>query len=139
MMFLLTLGILIMLILIYLELLRMRERNRVVVPSLTVVVDQASYLHGDTVKISGALLENEVPVPDQTLTVALPDGTTQQTTTDKDGKYSVTWIVPDSVSGVLTIRAMALGITAATTFTPPKFLRGDLLFSVKREGLTAQK
>lgn len=119
----LLLAILVMLILVYLQLVWMRKRNKVVVPALTVVVDQASYLHGDTVQIGGALLENDVAVPDQPIGLNLPDGTTQSVVTDTNGKYSASWIVPDTVSGVLTITATGLGVTATTTFTLKKAAR----------------
>jgi hypothetical protein len=118
-------GILFVLILVYLQLLRMRkivvrirQRNKVVVPSLTVVADKASYLHGDTVTISGTLIEDNAPVAAQTFSLKLPDGTTQNVTTDAQGNYSTTWVVPDTLSGVLSVLAgPVLGITATTTFT----------------------
>lgn len=116
-------GILIMLILVYFELLELMGQNKVVVPSLTVVVDLATYLHGDTVQISGALVENDVGVAGATVLLSLPDGTSPNVTTDKDGKYSASWVVPDSVSGVLTVTATAMGITATTTFTCSKWKR----------------
>lgn len=121
----LLVAILFMLILVYLQLLRMRgtlrkiarrKRNKVVVPSLTLVVDAASYLHGDTVKISGILAETD-PMGGTTVVLVLPDGTSQNVTTDANGKYSASWVVPETVSGLLTLTATALGVTATTTFT----------------------
>lgn len=115
----LLVAILFMLILVYLQLLWMRKRNKVVVPSLTLVVDAASYLHGDTVKISGILAETD-PMGGTTVVLVLPDGTSQNVTTDANGKYSASWVVPETVSGLLTLTATALGVTATTTFTLKK-------------------
>jgi hypothetical protein len=95
----------------------------VVIPTITVAVSKASYLHGETVTVTGNLKENDVAVPDEEVTVAIkePSGevlATLEAVTDSDGNYSVEWEVPsDAVPGTYTVTATGLGTSATTTFT----------------------
>jgi hypothetical protein len=99
-------------------------RKRVVVPQLTVKTDKTSYLHGETVNISGNLSENGVAVDGEAVSVQVkdPDGNAVGApiglTTDASGNFATTWAVPsDAAPGVWTVSAAALGIEVTASFT----------------------
>jgi hypothetical protein len=95
----------------------------VVVPTLTVAVSKTSYLHGETVTVSGNLKENDAPVPDEEIVVKIKDPSGAElesldTTTDSDGNYTVDWDVSsDAAPGTYTVTATGLGVSATTSFT----------------------
>lgn len=103
--------------------LRRLPRKRIVVPNLTVKVDKASYLHGDTVQISGQLIEAGSPVTSETVSTKVTDPNGNATSlpdtqTDTNGAFSNSWVVPsDAASGTWTVEVTALGVTATTSFT----------------------
>jgi len=116
-------AILFILILIYLQLRRMGKRNKVAVPTLTVSVDQANYLHGDTVKISGTLKEDDEGVSGETVSLIVKDSDGTETglpavTTEEDGTFAAEWVVPsETPPGSVILTASALGVEATATFT----------------------
>jgi len=95
----------------------------VVVPTLTVAVSKTSYLHGETVTVSGNLKENDEAVPDEEIAVVIKDSldavlTTLEAVTDSDGNYTVNWDVPSyAAPGTYTVTATGLGVSATTSFT----------------------
>jgi len=127
----LEVAILFILILIYLQLRRMSRRNKVAVPQLTVTVDKPSghYLHGDTVKISGILKEDDEGVAGETvgLSVKYSDDTNvdlPDVTTDPDGAFTAEWVILSDVPpGSVILNGSALGIVATATFTLKKSCR----------------
>lgn len=96
----------------------------VVVPTLTVTTDKDSYYRGDTVTISGTLLNGLTPIPNQQVSLAIkpPTGDAYSlppATTDTNGHFTATWTVPaDAVGGTYNVTATALGMSATKTFTP---------------------
>lgn len=99
-------------------------RKHVAVPTITVSLDKASYLRGETVQISGVLKENDQPQAGQTVPLEAIDPNGGQTglpdvVTDADGKFSSTFAVPpDAVGGSWKITAgPVLGVTDTATFT----------------------
>ena len=98
-------------------------RKIVVVPTVTVATDKDAYFRGDSVGISGGLLSNGNPVPNQTVALAIrpPTGdaySLPSVTTDPDGKFTSSWEVPaDAEAGSYVLAASALGVLAAKTFT----------------------
>ena len=115
---LLALLIILLIILIWLLL-----KKIVVVPTLTVTVEKAKYLHGETVNISGKLEENDEAVEGATVSIKItdPEGTEAilpDATTDANGEYKNTWVIPaDAPPGTYMVTATGLGVSATTTFT----------------------
>jgi len=98
-------------------------RKLVVVPTLTVATDKASYFREETVQISGSLKSNGNPLPNQTVGLAVqpPTGdaySLPSVTTDADGNFSASWQIPaDGVGGSYVLTATSVGVSATTTFT----------------------
>lgn len=98
-------------------------RKLVVVPTVTVATDQASYGRGETVGISGSVMDGTNPLPGETvaLTVQPPTGdaiSLPSATTDSDGNFSASWVVPiDAEAGSYELFATCLGVGDTTTFT----------------------
>ena len=98
-------------------------RKLVVVPTLTVATDKASYFRGETVGISGSLKSNGNPLPNQTVGLAVqpPTGdaySLPSVTTDADGNFTSSWEIPaDAVGGAYTLVATSVGVSNTTTFT----------------------
>ena len=98
-------------------------RKLVVVPSLSVATDKASYFRGETVQISGSLQQNGNPLANQTLglTVRPPTGdaySLPSVTTDTEGKFVASWDIPsDAIAGGYTVEATSAGVSATATFT----------------------
>ena len=98
-------------------------RKLVVVPSLTVATDKASYFREETVGISGSLISNGNPLPNQTVGLAVqpPTGdaySLPSVTTDAEGNFSASWQIPaDAVGGSYVLTATSVGVSNTTTFT----------------------
>ena len=98
-------------------------RKLVVVPSLTVATDKASYFREETVGISGSLKTNGNPLPNQTVGLAVqpPTGdaySLPSVTTDAEGNFTASWVIPaDAVGGSYVLTATSTGVSNTTTFT----------------------
>ena len=98
-------------------------RKIVAVPTITVATNKDAYFRGDSVDISGALLSNGNPIPNQPVALAIqpPTGdafSLPSVTTDPDGKFTSSWDVPgDAEAGSYVLTATALGVSATKTFT----------------------
>ena len=98
-------------------------RKLVVVPTLTVATDKASYFRGETVQISGSVKINGNPLANQTVALAIepPTGdaySLPSVTTDADGNFTSSWEIPaDAVAGSHALVAASVGVGAAATFT----------------------
>jgi len=115
--------VLMLLIVIQILLVWWLVRKLVVVPTISVATDKDSYFRGDTVAISGALLSNGNPIPNQAVGLAIqpPTGdaySLPSVTTDAEGKFTSSWTVPEAaVAGSYVLTAAALGVSATKTFT----------------------
>ena len=98
-------------------------RKLVVVPTISVATDKDAYFRGDAVAVSGALLSNGNPIPNQSVGLAIqpPTGdaySLPSVTTDAEGKFSTSWTVPaEAAAGAYVLTAAALGVSATKTFT----------------------
>jgi len=97
-------------------------RKLVVVPALTVQTDKAEYMRGETVQISGSLMDGTTPLAGKQVALAIqpPTGdaySLPSVTTGTDGKFASSWTVPaDAVGGDYGLVAGAMGVSATTTF-----------------------
>jgi len=97
-------------------------RKIVVVPTLTVTVDKAEYMRGETVHISGSLMDGANPLPNKQVALSIqpPSGDAYSlpaATTGADGKFAADWAVPAAaVSGTYNLAASAMGVSASKTF-----------------------
>jgi len=98
-------------------------RKIVVVPAISVATDKDAYFRSEEAAISGALLSNGNPIPNQPVALAIkpPTGdaySLPSVTTDADGAFTSSWVVPeDAVAGSYVLTAAALGVKATKTFT----------------------
>jgi len=98
-------------------------RKIIVVPTITVATDKNAYFRGETVAISGDLLSDANPIPDQAVALAIkpPIGdvySLPSVTTDEKGHFASGWVVPaGAIAGSYLLTAAALGVSASKTFT----------------------
>lgn len=98
-------------------------RKLVVVPSISVATDKASYFREETVQISGSLKSNGNPLPNQIVGLAVqpPTGdaySLPSVTTDAEGNFSASWQIPaDAVGGSYVLTAASVGVSNTTAFT----------------------
>jgi len=96
----------------------------VIIPSISVTTDKASYDRTETVQIGGVLSDQtSAGIPDKTVAVAIEDplGAVSppiQVVTAADGSFATPWEIPDdAVGGTYTVTVSALGISASKTFS----------------------
>ena len=96
----------------------------VIIPSISVSTDKASYDRSETVQIGGVLSDQtSAGIPDKTVTVAIEDplgavAPTIEVVTAADGSFATPWEIPDdAVGGTYTVTVSALGISASKTFS----------------------
>ena len=95
----------------------------VIIPSISVTTDKASYDRSETVVIGGVLTDQGGNgIPAKTVAIAIEDPAGQvfpalSAVTDSNGNYTADWEIPDDADGgTYTITASALGISASKTF-----------------------
>ena len=93
----------------------------VVIPSITVAVDELEYQPDDTVSITGVLAGHDPQTQTVNSIISPPTGDDYigpSTTPLSNGDYSTSWIVPsDAIEGTYTLTVSAGGgLTATTTF-----------------------
>ena len=115
--------VLMLLIVIQILLVWWLVRKLVVVPTISVATDKDSYFRGGSVAISGSLVSNGNPVPNQSVALAIqpPTGDAYSlpgVTTDAEGNFTSSWTVPaEAAAGSYVLTATALGVSAAKAFT----------------------
>lgn len=116
-------ALLLLIIMLVLIILRSLRKTVVTVTVVSVEAEAASYDHGDTVNIKGAVTIDADPQPGVTVSLKVKDSADNEynlpdVTTDEDGKFSAAWIIPFGVApGVCRVSATARYITVTTTFT----------------------
>ena len=95
----------------------------VIIPSISVTTDKASYDRSETVAIGGVLTDqggNGIPGKAVAIAIEDPDGQVYpplSATTGTGGNYTADWEIPDDADGgTYTVTASALGISASKTF-----------------------
>ena len=95
----------------------------VIIPSISVTTDKASYDRSETVVIGGVLTDQaDNGIPGKTVAIAVEDPSGQvypglSAVTNASGNYTVDWEIPDDADGgTYTVTASALGISASKTF-----------------------
>ncbi|MBU0846839.1 hypothetical protein KKH23_06570 [Patescibacteria group bacterium] len=99
-------------------------RKIVIIPSISVTTDKASYDRSETVQIGGVLSDQtSAGIPGKTVIGAIEDPVgsvfpTIEVVTAADGSFATPWEIPDdAVGGTYTVTVSALGISASKTFS----------------------
>lgn len=120
-------AILIILVLIWIYLLfnilQLLKKLVVTVTVVSVDTNAASYDHGDTVNISGAVKVDDAPQVSASVALKVKDSAGTEyvlpgVTTGADGKFTTAWIIPsDMAPGTCEVDADSMGGSATATFT----------------------
>lgn len=99
------------------------------IPSISVATDKSQYDRTEIVMIEGTLIDqNGDPMEGKTVAIAIvpPVGDAfnlPQQTTGADGKYGVSWEIPDDApGGSYSVQVASLGASGQATFTQSKKL-----------------
>jgi hypothetical protein len=98
--------------------------KHVSVPVITLATDKSSYGVGETVALSGTVMDGGNPIVNTAVSIAIepPSGDAYalpNVQTDSAGNFLANWLIPsDAVPGEYTANGSAVGATATATFNP---------------------